>query len=88
MVRYRRQGTYPRGLEGIIADEDGNLPSANCPEGQASDPGRPDRRPGATSDSEEVTYLLLDEKLPTASQLAEWRDPMRASRAIPAQVRG
>ncbi len=80
-------GTYSKGLEGVIADE-----TAICrldgPKGRLFYRGYPIEELARKSDFEEVTYLLLNEKLPTTAELAEWRTRMRASRDIPSPVQG
>ncbi len=79
-------GTYSKGLEGIIADE-----TAICRidglKGKLFYRGYSIDELARCSDFEEVTYLLLYEKLPTEADLAEWRARMRASRDIPEQVK-
>jgi len=79
-------GTYSKGLEGIIADE-----TAICridgQKGKLYYRGYSIDELARCSDFEEVTYLLLYEKLPTASELVEWRERMRSSRDIPDQVK-
>jgi citrate synthase len=78
-------GTYSKGLEGVIADETAicRLDGQN---GKLYYRGYSIEELARYSDFEEVTYLLLYEKLPTSSELVEWRRRMRASRDIPAQV--
>jgi citrate synthase len=79
------EGTFSKGLEGIIADQ-----TAICrldgPKGKLYYRGYAVEDLARHSDFEEVTYLLLYEKLPSAKELAEWRARMRASRDIPAQI--
>lgn len=78
-------GTYSKGLEGIIADET-TVCRLDGPKGRLYYRGYAIEDLAKSSDFEEVTYLLLNEKLPSAAELAEWRQRMRASRGIPAQV--
>jgi citrate synthase len=78
-------GTYSKGLEGIIADET-TICRIDGHKGRLCYRGYAIEDLAKHSDFEEVTYLLLNEKLPTAAELAEWRQRMRASRGIPAQV--
>ena len=78
-------GTFSKGLEGIIADET-TVCRLDGPKGRLFYRGYPIEDLARKSDFEEVTYLLLYEKLPTAAELVEWRLRMRASRSIPAQV--
>ncbi len=79
-------GSYSKGLEGIIADET-TISRIDGQKGKLFYRGYPIEELARHSDYEEVTYLLLYEKLPTASELAEWRQRMRASRDLPMQVR-
>jgi len=78
-------GTYSKGLEGIIADET-TVCRLDGPKGRLYYRGYAIEDLAKSSDFEEVTYLLLNEKLPSAAELAEWRQRMRASRGIPPQV--
>jgi citrate synthase len=78
-------GTYSKGLEGIIADET-TVCRLDGPKGRLYYRGYAIEDLAKNSDFEEVTYLLLNEKLPSAAELAEWRQRMRASRGIPPQV--
>jgi citrate synthase len=78
-------GTYSKGLEGIIADET-TICRLDGPHGRLYYRGYSIEELARGSDFEEVTYLLLYEKLPTAAELAEWRTRMRASREIPIEV--
>ena len=78
-------GTYSKGLEGIIADET-TVCRLDGPKGRLYYRGYAIEDLAKSSDFEEVTYLLLNEKLPSAAELAEWRPQMRASRGIPPQV--
>jgi citrate synthase len=79
-------GTYSKGLEGIIADET-TICRIDGPKGRLFYRGYPIEELARKSDFEEVTYLLLYEKLPTAQELAAWRKRMRVSRDIPEQVK-
>jgi citrate synthase len=78
-------GTYSKGLEGIIADET-TVCRIDGQKGKLYYRGYAIEELARSSDFEEVTYLLLYEKLPSPAELAEWRRRMRASRTIPAQV--
>jgi citrate synthase len=78
-------GTYSKGLEGIIADET-TICRLDGQRGKLYYRGYSIDELARGSDFEEVTYLLLYEKLPTGTELAEWRTRMRASRDIPEQV--
>jgi citrate synthase len=78
-------GTYSKGLEGIIADET-TICRLDGPRGRLYYRGYSIEDLARSSDFEEVTYLLLYEKLPTSAELAQWRLKMRASRNIPAEV--
>jgi len=78
-------GTYSKGLEGIIADET-TICRLDGPRGKLFYRGYSIEELAKGSDFEEVSYLLLYEKLPTAAELAEWRTRMRASREIPIEV--
>jgi citrate synthase len=78
-------GTYSKGLEGVIADET-TICRIDGPRGKLYYRGYPIEDLARNSDFEEVTYLLLYEKLPTADEVAAWRTRMRASRDIPIEV--
>ena len=78
-------GTYSKGLEGVIADET-TICRLDGPHGKLYYRGYSIEDLARGSDFEEVTYLLLYEKLPTAAELAAWRLRMRASREIPIEV--
>jgi citrate synthase len=78
-------GTYSKGLEGIIADET-TISRVDGPRGKLYYRGYSIEDLARNSDFEEVTYLLLYEKLPTAAELAAWRTRMRKSRDIPIEV--
>ncbi|MGA2976959.1 MAG: citrate/2-methylcitrate synthase [Spirochaetia bacterium] len=79
-------GTYSKGLEGIIADET-TISRIDGQKGRLFYRGYPIEELARFSDFEEVTYLLLYEKLPRQAELEEWRKRMRASRDIPEQIR-
>ena len=79
-------GTYSKGLEGVIADET-TISSIDGHKGKLYYRGYAIEDLAAHSDYEEVTYLLLNERLPTAPELAAWRERMRVSRDIPTQIR-
>jgi len=78
-------GTYSKGLEGVIADET-TICRLDGPHGKLYYRGYSIEELARRSDFEEVVYLLLYEKLPTAAELAAWRTRMRASREIPIEV--
>jgi citrate synthase len=78
-------GTYSKGLEGIIADET-TICRVDGPHGKLYYRGYSIEDLARNSDFEEVTFLLLYEKLPAGAELAEWRTRMRASRDIPIEV--
>ena len=78
-------GAYSKGLEGIVAAET-RISRVDGPNGKLYYRGYPIEELARQSDYEEVTYLLLYERLPLPSQLPEWRARMRASRDIPAPV--
>jgi citrate synthase len=79
-------GTFSKGLEGIIADET-TISRIDGQKGKLYYRGYSIEELALHSDFEEITYLLLYEKLPTAAELEEWRARMRASRDIPTIVR-
>jgi citrate synthase len=79
-------GTYSKGLEGIIADET-TISRIDGHKGQLFYRGYSIDELARKSDFEEVTYLLLYEKLPSAEELTEFRARMRVSRHLPGQVR-
>ena len=81
----RESGTYSKGLEGIIADET-RICRVDGQNGKLYYRGYSIEDLARNSDFEEVTYLLLYEKLPTSAELAEWRLRMRADRDIPIDV--
>ena len=78
-------GTYSKGLEGIIADET-TICRLDGQHGKLYYRGYAIEDLARNSDFEEVTYLLLYEKLPTTAELAQWRTRMRASRDIPIEI--
>ncbi len=80
------EGTYSKGLEGVIADET-TICRIDGQKGKLYYRGYSIEELARKSDYEEVTYLLLYEELPTARQLAEWRARMRASRDIAPAIR-
>ncbi len=79
-------GTYSKGLEGVIADET-TISRIDGQKGKLYYRGYAIEDLAAHSDFEEVTYLLLYEKLPTRGELDAWRPRMRASRDIPTEIR-
>ena len=78
-------GTYSKGLAGIIADET-RICRVDGQHGKLYYRGYSIEDLARNTDFEEVTYLLLYEKLPTSAELAEWRLRMRADRDIPIEV--
>jgi citrate synthase len=80
------EGTYSKGLEGIIADQT-TISRIDGQKGRLYYRGYAVEELARGSDFEEVTYLLLYEKLPTAAELEQWRARMRASRDLPTQIR-
>ena len=78
-------GTYSKGLEGVIADET-TICRIDGQRGKLFYRGYSIEDLALHSDFEEVTHLLLYERLPGAAELAEWRKRMRASRDIPIEV--
>ena len=64
-------GTYSKGLEGIIADET-TICRLDGQHGKLYYRGYPIEDLARNSDFEEVTYLLLYERLPT-SVISGWR---------------
>jgi len=79
-------GTYSKGLEGVIADET-TISRIDGQHGKLSYRGYDIADLAAHSDFEEVVFLLLNEHLPSAAELAAWRERMRVSRDIPTQIR-
>ena len=79
-------GNYSKGLEGIIADET-TISRIDRVNGKLFYRGYSIQELARSSDFEEVTYLLLYEKLPKALELQVWRKRMRASRDIHPVVR-
>jgi len=79
-------GNYSKGLEGIIADET-TISRIDGVNGKLFYRGYSIQELARSSDFEEVTYLLLHEKLPKALELQVWRKRMRASRDIHPVVR-
>jgi citrate synthase len=78
-------GTYSKGLEGVIADET-TISRVDGPNGKLYYRGYSIEDLAKHTDFEEVVYLLLNEKLPSAAELAAWRTRMRASRDVPPEV--
>jgi len=79
-------GTFCKGLEGVIADTT-TICRIDGQNGKLYIRGYSIEDLARYSDFEEVTYLLLYERLPTKPELEAWRTRMRASRDIPTQVR-
>ena len=80
------EGTYSKGLEGVIADET-TICRIDGQAGKLYYRGYSIDELARRSDYEEVTYLLLYGELPAAMQLAQWRIRMRASRDLPPAIR-
>jgi citrate synthase len=80
------EGTYSKGLEGVIADET-RICSIDGKNGKLFYRGYSIEELAKSSDFEEVTYLLLFEELPGQKQLEQWRARMRASRIVPEPIR-
>ena len=78
-------GTYSKGLEGVVVGET-RICLVDGQRGKLYYRGYSIEDLVRSSDFEEVTYLLLYEKLPTSAELAEWRLRMRADRDIPIDV--
>jgi citrate synthase len=75
------QGTFSKGLEGVIADET-RISRLDGAQGRLSYRGYPIEELARQSDFEEVTWLLINGELPGAAELAAWRKTMRASRDL------
>ncbi len=75
------EATYAKGLEGIIAAESA-ISRIDGQAGRLTYRGFPIEELAEYSDFEEVTYLLLYEKLPNRSEMEAFRRTMRASRGI------
>ena len=77
---------YAKGLEGVIAAES-EICRVDGPNGKLYYRGFSIDDLAEFSSFEEVTYLLLYEKLPTALELSEFTERMRAQRSIPEAVK-
>ncbi len=77
--------TYSKGLEGVIAGET-TICKINGLEGKLYYRGYPIDELAEGSSFEEVTYLLLYEKLPVRNELDEFTKNMRKSRGLAAPV--
>ncbi len=73
--------TYAKGLEGVIAAES-EICLINGAEGKLYYRGYSIEDLAKSSTFEEITYLLLYEKLPTESELSSFQNKMRKSRPI------
>lgn len=78
--------TYAKGLEGVIAAES-EICQIDGTEGKLYYRGYSIEDLAEHSSFEEVTYLLLYEKLPSSQELEDFRRRMRASRHLPSAVR-
>lgn len=78
--------TYAKGLEGVVAAES-NICRIDGQEGKLYYRGYSIQDLAAHSSFEEVTYLLLYEKLPTAKELEDFTRRMRDGRGIVAPIR-
>jgi citrate synthase len=79
------EGTYSKGLEGVIADET-TICQIDGQKGKLYYRGYSIEDLARSSDYEEVAFLLLFQRLPTSGELEKWRARMRASREVPAAV--
>lgn len=75
------QQEYPKGLDGVIAAES-RICKINGEEGKLYYLGYPIDELVEKSDFEEVTYLLLNGDLPSASELESFRARMRSGRHL------
>ncbi len=75
------EATYSKGLEGVIAGET-TICKINGLEGKLYYRGYPIDELAKNSSFEEVTYLLLFEKLPNQKELKEFTANMRKSRGL------
>lgn len=80
------QTTYAKGLEGVIAAES-TICRVDGENGKLYYRGYSINDLAESSSFEEVTYLLLYERLPTAAELSDFSKRMRSRRAIPRVVR-
>ncbi len=79
------QTSYAKGLEGVIAAES-EICRVDGVEGKLYYRGFSINDLAEHSSFEEVTYLLLYEKLPTAAELSHFTKRMRSQRSIPGPV--
>ena len=79
------QTAYAKGLEGVIAAES-EICQVDGVNGKLHYRGYSIDDLAQFSSFEEATYLLLYEKLPTVSELAEFTERMRSQRSIPQAV--
>ncbi len=75
------EAAYSRGLEGVVAGET-TICRIDGQNGKLYYRGYSIDELARYSDYEEVTYLLLYERLPSAPELEAWRRTMRASRGL------
>ena len=76
---------YAKGLEGVIAAES-DICQIDGEKGELYYRGYPISELAERSTYEEVTYLLLYEKLPTKDELTDFTTRMRASRSLKLEV--
>ncbi|MHC4232980.1 MAG: citrate/2-methylcitrate synthase, partial [Planctomycetota bacterium] len=79
------QVEYSKGLEGVIAAET-TISIVDGEKGELYYRGYPISELAEHSNYEEVTYLLLYEKLPTKDELAKFSARMRQSRKLKPEV--
>ncbi len=79
------EGTYSKGLEGVIADET-TICQIDGQKGKLYYRGYSIEDLAGSCDYEEVVFLLLFQRLPTAEELEKWRARMRSSRDLPEAV--
>lgn len=79
------QVDYAKGLEGVIAAES-DIGIVDGEKGELYYRGYPISELAEKSNYEEVTYLLLYEKLPTQDELDDFSKRMRASRVLKPEV--
>ncbi|MBT3380032.1 MAG: citrate/2-methylcitrate synthase [Lentisphaerae bacterium] len=77
--------TYSKGLEGIIAAET-KIARIDGESGKLYYRGYSIQDLAQASDYEETSYLLLHERLPSATELQTFRDSMRGSRALAPEI--
>src|SRR6516162_362650 len=77
--------TYSKGLEGVIANET-RLGDVRGQEGVLIYCGYDIHELAGKATFEEIIYLLWNNRLPTASELAELKQELAAERPLPEQV--